>query len=68
MANGGSTMPGSNKPSWGPEEGIDYRFDCPDCSYTRTVMSASRHAFKTHLFTEHGYTVEEAKRLLAPEG
>jgi hypothetical protein len=57
------SMTVSNPQTWGPEEGLEPRFDCPDCSYARTGMTVSRHAFKRHLYTEHEYTVEEADRL-----
>lgn len=55
----------SKPQTWRPEEGVDPRFDCPDCSYARTGMSTSRHAFKRHLYTEHEYSVEDVRRLLS---
>lgn len=60
---GEGTMSAPNARSWGPEEGLDPRFDCPDCDYERTGTTTSRHKYELHLMQVHDYDVDEVRHL-----
>ena len=49
---------------WEPESGLAALYDCPDCEWKRTGATTSRHGFKTHLITEHGYEIDAVAKLL----
>lgn len=58
-------MSGISERSWQPERGVDPLYVCPDCSYSRTGTTTSRHRFRLHLLKEHEYSVEDATRVLS---
>lgn len=52
--------------AWRPEQGVEPRYDCPECEYTRTGVTTSRHGFKLHLLKDHDYTPDDAARVISP--
>lgn len=51
---------------WGPEQGVEPRYDCPECEYRRTGVTTSRHGFTLHLLKDHDYTLDDVARLISP--
>lgn len=60
--------PGSNSSvNNQPEEvemGLEPGYNCPECDYSKSGISTGPHAFLDHLRDEHGYSNEEAHRVL----
>lgn len=59
-----ATMSAPSESSWGPERGIAPLYDCPECPYSRTGATTSRHGFKLHLLKEHGYDDSDIDQVL----
>ena len=59
-----STSSDEDDRPWEVKQGLEPEYDCPECDYYSTGISTGPHAFLDHLRDEHGYTSEEAHRVL----
>lgn len=61
--------PGKRRKNHRPKEvemGLEPEYDCPECDFYKTGLTIGPHDFLNHLRDEHGYSNEEAHRILNP--
>jgi len=46
------------------EQGLEPGYDCPECDYASSGLTTGPYAFLDHLREEHGYTSEQAHKVL----
>ncbi|SDL09372.1 hypothetical protein [Natronorubrum texcoconense] len=59
--------PGQRKKNHRPkavEEGFELEYDCPECDFYKTGLTAAPQEFLNHLRNEHDYSSEEAHDVL----